>query len=60
MRNQIHQKLPFRIFNVGNSKPIKLLNFIYALEKELGFKADMDFKPIQPGDVEETHRIQKV
>ena len=50
---------PFRVFNVGNSNPINLLNFIYALEKELGFKADMEFKPIQPGDVQETHSDTK-
>ena len=46
---------PHRVFNVGNSEPIELLSFIQILEKELGVKAEMKFKPIQPGDVLETH-----
>ena len=46
---------PYRVFNVGNSKPIDLLIFIQLLEKELGVKARMKFRPIQPGDVLETH-----
>ena len=46
---------PHRIFNVGNSQSINLLQFIQILEKELGVKAKMKFMPIQPGDVLETH-----
>ena len=45
---------PFRIFNIGNSKPIQLLRFIEILEDELGAKAIKNFLPIQPGDVEAT------
>ena len=44
-----------RIFNVGNSKPINLLDFINTLEVCLGKKAILDFKPLQPGDVIDTH-----
>ena len=45
---------PYRIFNIGNNSPIKLMKFIAALEKELGMKAIKEFKPLQPGDVENT------
>ena len=52
--NQSTSFAPFRIFNIGNSKPIELLRFIEILEDELGFKAVKNFLPIQPGDVEAT------
>ena len=45
---------PYRIFNIGNNKPIELLKFIEILEYELGLKAVKNFLPIQPGDVEAT------
>ncbi len=45
---------PFRIFNIGNSKPVKLLDFIECLEKHLGIKAIKDFKELQIGDVVNT------
>ena len=45
---------PYRIFNIGNSNPIGILNFIEILEKSLGVKAIKKFQPIQPGDVEST------
>ena len=45
---------PYRIFNIGNSQPIKLLKFIETLEDCLGIKAIKNFQPMQPGDVEAT------
>jgi UDP-glucuronate 4-epimerase len=42
---------PFRLVNIGNSKPEKLIDFIAAIEKKLGIKADMNLMPIQAGDV---------
>ena len=45
---------PYRLYNIGNSKPVKLLDFISAIEKYTGKKAKMIMKPIQPGDVEKT------
>ena len=45
---------PYRIFNVGNNEPIKLLDFIDALEKVLGRKAVKNLLPLQPGDVPQT------
>lgn len=45
---------PYRIYNIGNSKPIKLINFIHAIEIAVGKKAQINLMPIQPGDVPET------
>ncbi len=42
---------PYRIFNIGNSTPIRLTYFIELLEENLGKKAIKDLQPIQPGDV---------
>jgi UDP-glucuronate 4-epimerase len=41
----------YRIYNIGNDKPIKLLDFISAIETVTGRIADKNFKPMQPGDV---------
>ena len=45
---------PFRLVNIGNSQPEQLSDFIRALEKSLGIKAEKNFKPMQPGDVPAT------
>ena len=46
---------PYRIYNIGNSQPVALLDFIAALEKHLGRKAIMRLLPLQPGDVPATY-----
>ena len=45
---------PYRIFNIGNSKPHKLMNYISCLEKALGIQANKKYLDIQPGDVQST------
>ena len=45
---------PFRVVNIGNSKPVKLLDFIAEIEKSSGFKAVKNFMPMQLGDVPAT------
>ncbi len=45
---------PYRVYNIGNGKPVKLMDFIVTLEKHLGKKAQMNMMPMQPGDVEAT------
>ena len=45
---------PFRIVNIGNSKPFKLLDFINAIEQSIGVKAVKNLMPMQPGDVPAT------
>ena len=46
---------PFRAVNIGNSKPIQLMDYIGALEKALGVTAKKKFLPIQSGDVPATY-----
>lgn len=46
---------PFALYNIGNNSPVKLLDFINILEKELGMKAEKNFLPMQPGDVYSTY-----
>ena len=48
-------KAPWCIYNIGNNKPIKLLDYINALEIALNKKAIINFLPLQPGDVPDTH-----
>lgn len=45
---------PYRVYNVGNSKPVKLLDFIEAIEDALGKMAVKNYLPMQPGDVPAT------
>ncbi len=44
-----------RLYNIGNNKPEKLMDFIETLEKCLGRKAVKEFLPMQPGDVYRTY-----
>ena len=46
---------PYRIYNIGNSSPVKLMDFIKALEDSLGITAEKNFLPMQPGDVPATY-----
>ena len=45
---------PYRIFNIGNSQPTNLMDYIEACEEALGKKAEKRFLPLQPGDVPAT------
>jgi len=46
---------PFRIFNIGNNQPMKLGEYIEAIEDALGKKAHKTLLPLQPGDVPDTY-----
>ena len=46
---------PYKIYNIGNNKPVKLMDFIEAIEQSLGKLAKKNMMPIQPGDVEATY-----
>jgi len=51
-----NEKVPFyRLFNIGNSKPVNLLNFIVEMERAMGKKATLEMYPMQPGDVKVTY-----
>ena len=52
--DSISEVAPWRVVNIGNSSPIKLLNFIEAIEKSLGKVAIKNYLKLQPGDVEIT------
>ncbi|MCY7294363.1 NAD-dependent epimerase [Alteromonas sp. a30] len=48
-------KFPWRVYNIGNSSPVMLMDYIKAIEKALGKSASMKMLPLQPGDVPDTH-----
>jgi UDP-glucuronate 4-epimerase len=50
----LDRAVAYDIFNLGNSNSVELMDFIDALEEELGKKARKNMMPIQPGDVPET------
>jgi len=45
----------YQIFNIGNNSPVALMDFVKAVEKALGKKGKVIFKPMQPGDVQSTY-----
>ena len=45
---------PWRVYNIGNNRPVKLMDYIRALENALGTEADKEFLPLQPGDMPNT------
>lgn len=46
---------PYRVYNIGNNKPVELMRFIEIIEEKIGKKAVRNFMPIQDGDVPETY-----
>ena len=46
---------PYRIYNIGNNSPVKLMDFITVIEDALGQKAQKEFLDLQPGDVVATY-----
>ena len=46
---------PYKIYNIGNGSPVKLMDFIEAIEEVLGKKAKKNLLPMQPGDVPSTY-----
>lgn len=46
---------PYKVYNIGNGKPVKLLDYIQALEDSLGIEVKKNFMPMQPGDVYQTY-----
>lgn len=50
---------PYRVYNIGNSAPVELMDYIKALEDALGIEATKNMLPLQPGDVLETNADTK-
>lgn len=46
---------PYKIYNVGNQNPTRLLDYISAIEEELGEKAEKQMEPMQAGDIYQTY-----
>jgi UDP-glucuronate 4-epimerase len=46
---------PYRLFNVGGDSPVELRDFVRILEEKLGRKANVNYMPMQPGDVPASH-----
>jgi UDP-glucuronate 4-epimerase len=49
-----YRATPYEVFNLGNSRPVVLLDLLRALEDALGSSAKLEFLPMQPGDVPRT------
>ena len=54
-KNKKNKKSIYKIFNIGNAKPIKLKSFVNYIEKIIGKKLKIKYLPMQKGDVEKTH-----
>jgi len=46
---------PWRVYNIGNNSPVELMDYIGAIEKALGIKAQAQYLPLQDGDVPNTY-----
>jgi UDP-glucuronate 4-epimerase len=46
---------PYKVYNIGNNAPVKLMDFIEAIENKLGKKIEKNFLPLQAGDVPSTY-----
>lgn len=47
--------VPWRVYNIGNNSPVELMDYIAAIEKALGKKAQVQYLPLQDGDVPNTY-----
>ena len=46
---------PWRVYNIGNNRPVELMRYIEVIEECLGLKAEKNLLPLQPGDVPDTY-----
>ena len=53
--NEQNKQPYYHLFNIGNSKPIQLMDFIKTMEKSIGIDAKLEMYPMQPGDVKVTY-----
>ena len=53
--NPSYSKAPYKVYNIGNNNPVKLLDFIEAIELNLSIEAKKEMLPLQPGDVPATY-----
>jgi UDP-glucuronate 4-epimerase len=48
-------RAPWKLYNIGNNRPVELLRYIEVIEQCVGRKAEMNLLPMQPGDVPDTY-----
>jgi len=48
-------KAPYRLYNIGNNQPVDLMHYIEVLQNKLGREAEINYLPLQPGDVPDTY-----
>jgi len=53
-KGPLSQDIPYRIYNIGNGAPVKLLDFIGEIESKLGIEGKKEYLPMQDGDVPRT------
>ena len=53
--NPSNSTAPYKIYNIGNNNPVKLMDFIEALENKIGRVAKKNMLPLQAGDVPSTY-----
>ena len=53
--NPATSRAAYRLYNIGNSQPVELMQFIHCIEEAVGRKAQINFLPMQAGDVERTY-----
>jgi UDP-glucuronate 4-epimerase len=46
---------PYRLYNIGSNKPVKLMDYVKEIERNLGIKAQFNMMPMQDGDVRKSH-----
>lgn len=53
--SECSNEVPFKVYNIGCSSPVRLMDFINEIETALGVEAKKEFLPMQPGDVYQTY-----
>jgi UDP-glucuronate 4-epimerase len=53
--NPASSSAPFRLYNIGSNSPVKLMDYIREIEKNLGIEAKLNMMPMQGGDVKKSH-----
>jgi UDP-glucuronate 4-epimerase len=53
--NPASSTAPYKIYNIGSNAPVRLMDYIHEIEKNLGIKAKLNLMPMQDGDVRKSH-----
>ena len=53
--NPASSSAPYRLYNIGSNSPVKLMDYIREIEKNLGMQAELNMMPMQGGDVKKSH-----